>query len=53
MKMNIDIEMNVNTFFFLTLIGAHPVEDPYVFFGKKLAVLYFIYYFLSVFILKA
>ena len=38
----------INIVILLTWIGARPVEEPYVFTGQVLSVLYFIYYFISI-----
>jgi hypothetical protein len=40
--------IHVNVVFLLTWIGARPVEDPYIFIGQFLSVVYFIYYFVNV-----
>ena len=37
---------HVNVWFLLTWLGARPVEDPYIFLGQILSVIYFVYYFL-------
>jgi len=39
---------HVGVVFLLTWIGARPVEDPYIFLGQILAVVYFIYYFVQI-----
>jgi len=36
---------HVNIWFLLTWLGARPVEDPYIFLGQVLSVIYFAYYF--------
>lgn len=36
----------------LTWIGARPVEDPYIFIGQLLTVLYFLYFIINALILK-
>jgi ubiquinol-cytochrome c reductase cytochrome b subunit len=41
---------HVNVVILLTWIGARPVEDPYIFIGQVLSVIYFSYYFLRVFL---
>jgi len=38
---------HINVVFLLTWIGARPVEDPYVFIGQILSVVYFIFYFIQ------
>jgi len=45
--------LHINVFFMLTWIGARPVEDPYVFIGQVLSVVYFAYYFAQIMIMKA
>jgi len=41
--------IHINVVFLLTWIGARPVEDPYIFLGQILSVIYFLYYFLLFF----
>jgi ubiquinol-cytochrome c reductase cytochrome b subunit len=41
---------HINVWGLLTWLGARPVEDPYILTGQVFSVLYFRYYFLSVFI---
>nr|AXR86023.1 cytochrome b [Gonatocerus sp. ZCS-2018] len=36
----------INIFILLTWIGARPVEDPYIFLGQIISILYFMYYLL-------
>jgi ubiquinol-cytochrome c reductase cytochrome b subunit len=43
---------HVNVWVLLTWLGARPVEDPYVFIGQVLSVIYFFYYVLR-FIIQA
>jgi len=38
--------IHVNIWFLLTWLGARPVEDPYIFLGQVLSVIYFVYYFI-------
>lgn len=38
---------HINVVCLLTWIGARPVEDPYIFIGQVLSVVYFLYYFLQ------
>lgn len=38
--------LHINIVCLLTWIGARPVEDPYIFIGQILSVMYFSYYFL-------
>nr|YP_010982597.1 cytochrome b [Pseudodiaptomus hessei]WOH21595.1 cytochrome b [Pseudodiaptomus hessei] len=40
--------IHINVVILLTWIGARPVEDPYIFIGQVLSVIYFAYYFISV-----
>lgn len=44
---------HINVIVLLTWIGARPVEDPYIFVGQLLSVIYFLYYFLQVLLIKA
>ena len=44
--------LHVNVVVMLTWIGARPVEDPYIFIGQILSVVYFSYYFLQVAAIK-
>lgn len=44
--------VHVNVIWLLTWIGARPVEDPYIFTGQILSVIYFSYYFLIVVLIK-
>nr|WVD57218.1 cytochrome b [Dermestes vorax] len=39
--------MMVSIILLLTWIGARPVEDPYIFIGQTLTILYFLYYILN------
>uniref|UniRef100_A0A7S6ZPS6 Cytochrome b n=1 Tax=Dermestes lardarius TaxID=219542 RepID=A0A7S6ZPS6_DERLA len=39
--------MMVSIILLLTWIGAQPVEDPYIFIGQTLTILYFLYYMLN------
>ena len=39
--------VHINVWVLLTWLGARPVEDPYVFLGQVLSLVYFIYYFVS------
>lgn len=43
---------HINIVILLTWIGARPVEDPYIFIGQILSVIYFFYYFFQVVIIK-
>ena len=43
---------HINVVLLLTWIGARPVEDPYVFVGQVLSVVYFVYYFAQVILMK-
>jgi len=43
---------HINVVLLLTWIGARPVEDPYVFVGQVLSVVYFVYYFVQVVLMK-
>jgi len=36
---------HINIWLLLTWLGARPVEDPYIFLGQIMSVIYFIYYF--------
>ena len=38
--------IHINIWILLTWLGARPVEDPYIFLGQVLSVIYFLYYFL-------
>lgn len=42
----------VNLVILLTWIGARPVEDPYIFIGQLLTVLYFLYFIINPFIIN-
>ncbi len=44
--------VHINVVVLLTWIGARPVEDPYIFVGQILSVVYFSYYFFQVSIIK-
>jgi len=44
--------VHINVVILLTWIGARPVEDPYIFIGQILSILYFLYYFLQIIIIK-
>ena len=37
--------LHINIWVLLTWLGARPVEDPYIFLGQILSVIYFLYYF--------
>nr|YP_010388411.1 cytochrome b [Calanus simillimus]UPP55813.1 cytochrome b [Calanus simillimus] len=39
--------VHINVWVLLTWLGARPVEDPYVFLGQVLSLVYFMYYFVS------
>merc|ERR1712062_290889 len=38
--------LHITIWVLLTWLGARPVEDPYIFLGQVLSVIYFVYYFL-------
>ena len=38
---------HINIWILLTWSGARPVEDPYIFLGQVLSLIYFLYYFIS------
>ena len=40
--------VHIGVVFLLTWIGARPVEDPYIFLGQILALVYFRYYFVQI-----
>lgn len=42
----------VNLVILLTWIGARPVEDPYIFIGQLLTILYFLYFIINPFIIN-
>lgn len=44
--------LHINVVLLLTWIGARPVEDPYILVGQLLSVVYFMYYFLQIGIIK-
>ena len=44
--------IHINIIVLLTWIGARPVEDPYILVGQILSVIYFIYYFAQVQLIK-
>jgi ubiquinol-cytochrome c reductase cytochrome b subunit len=44
--------VHINVVVLLTWIGARPVEDPYIFVGQALSVVYFSYYFIQVRLIK-
>jgi ubiquinol-cytochrome c reductase cytochrome b subunit len=44
--------VHINVVVLLTWIGARPVEDPYIFVGQALSVVYFSYYFIKVRLIK-
>lgn len=38
----------INTFFFLTFLGSHPIEPPFIIMRQFLAIIYFLYFFIFI-----
>merc|ERR1711862_1083969 len=43
------IALAISIVILLIWLGARPVEDPYIFLGQVLSLIYFLYYFISFF----